>query len=221
MNGLFSGYWRIDPTRVKSDYTVSDEMTSTRKYELRKRAEQLEETRRRITEATVELHRTVGPAATTISEVARRAGVQRVTVYNHFPDDAAMFAACSAHWTSLHPAPDPAPWATVPDSGERLRAALRALYAWFRETEPMTGNVLRDSEQLPELRALLESGLLRYLADVRALLAEPFAARGRRRRRLDAALAAATDLHLWRKLAPLGDDEAAELAAGLVELAAR
>ena len=81
-----------------------------RKYELKKRAEQVEATRRRITEATVELHRTVGPAATQISEIARRAGVQRVTVYNHFPDEAALFAACSAHWRALHPAPDPAAW---------------------------------------------------------------------------------------------------------------
>jgi AcrR family transcriptional regulator len=195
-------------------------MAATRKYELRKRAEQLDETRRRITEATVELHRTVGPAATTISEVARRAGVQRVTVYNHFADDASLFAACSAHWTGLHPTPDPAPWAALPDPGERLRVALRALYAWFRETEPMTANVLRDSERLPELRALLEAGLLPYLDRLRGLLAEPFAVRGRRRRRLDAALAAATDLHFWRTLAPLGDEEAAELGAGLVELAA-
>src|ERR687888_296648 len=77
-------------------------MTTRRKYELKKRAEQLAETRRRITETTVELHRTVGPAATQISEIARRAGVQRVTVYNHFPDDASLFAACSAHWRDFH-----------------------------------------------------------------------------------------------------------------------
>src|SRR5919206_2344341 len=101
-----------------------------RKYELKQRAEQLEETRRRIVEATSRLHLERGPAATTIAEVARRAGVQRRTVYNHFPDDAALFAACSAHWRDLHPAPDPASWA-----GD-LRTALRELYAWYRETEP-------------------------------------------------------------------------------------
>ena len=88
-------------------------MGEKRKYELKKRAEQVGETRQRITEATVELHRTVGPAATQISEIARRAGVQRVTVYTHFPDEAALFAACSAHWRALHPAPDPAPWLAV------------------------------------------------------------------------------------------------------------
>src|SRR5215210_5120807 len=112
-------------------------MAMKRKYELRKRAEQVAETRRRITEAAVELHRTVGPAATRISDVARRAGVQRVTVYNHFPDDASLFAACSAHWRALHPGPDPAAWASIEDSGERLRVGLRELYAWYRETESM------------------------------------------------------------------------------------
>ena len=99
-------------------------MTEKRKYEQRKRAEQLEETRRRITEATVELHRTVGPAATQISEIARRAGVQRVTVYNHFPDEVSLLSACSEHWRALHPVPDPGAWLALEDAGERLRAGL-------------------------------------------------------------------------------------------------
>jgi AcrR family transcriptional regulator len=185
-------------------------MAAKRKYELKKRAEQLAETRRRITEATVELHSTVGPAATQISEVARRAGVQRVTVYNHFPDDASLFAACSAHWRDLHPAPDPAAW-----DGD-LRTALRELYAWYRETEPMTANVLRDAETLPTLRAIVDGGLGAYLEAVREILTKPFGVQ----ERVDAALRAALDFHFWRALAPLGDAEAAELAAGFVELAA-
>ena len=185
-------------------------MTTKRKYELKKRAERLAETRRRITETTVELHRTVGPAATQISEIARRAGVQRVTVYNHFPDDASLFAACSAHWRDLHPAPDPTAW-----DGD-LRTALRELYAWYRETEPMTANVLRDSQTLPALRAIVDDGLGAYLDAVRGILAKPFG----RSKRVDAALRAALDFHFWRALAPLGDAEAAELAARFVELAA-
>src|ERR671939_927127 len=185
-------------------------MTTKRKYELKKRAEQLEEPRRRITEATVELHRTVGPAATQISEIARRAGVQRVTVYNHFPDDASLFAACSAHWRDLHPAPDPTAW-----DGD-LRTALRELYAWYRETEPMTANVLRDAQTLPALREIVDGGFGAYLDAVREILAKPYGAG----ERVDAALRAALDFHFWRALAPLGDDEAAGLAAGLVELAA-
>lgn len=179
-----------------------------RKYELRQRADQVEETRRRIVEATVELHLTRGPAATSIAEVARRAGVQRRTVYNHFPDDASLFAACSAHWRALHPAPDPAGWTD-------LRQGLRELYRWYRETEPMTANVLRDSAVLPALRGVVEPGLGAYLEAVRCTLAE---GRGRGRR-VEAALRLVTDFQAWRSLAPLGDEEAVELAARFVETA--
>src|SRR6185437_15242850 len=139
----------------------------TRKYELKQRAEQVEETRRRIVEATVDLHLTRGPAGTQIAEVARRAGVQRRTVYNHFPDDEALFAACSAHWRARHPAPDPAAWAD-------LRQGLRELYAWYRETEPMIANVLRDAEALPSLRRVIEPGFGAYVEAVRAALAKGY-----------------------------------------------
>ena len=199
---------------------MSSEMGEKRKYELKKRAERLAETRRRITEATLELHRTVGPAATQVNEVARRAGVQRMTVYNHFPDEASLYAACSAHWRALHPAPDLAAWRAVDEPGKRLRLGLRELYAWYRETEPMTANVLRDAQILPTLRPIIEGGLLRYLDQARQVLTEPIGAHGRRRERVDAAARATVDFHTWRALAPLGDADAAELAAGLVELAA-
>ena len=199
---------------------MSNEMTGKRKYELKKRAERLADTRRRITEATVELHRTVGPAATHINEVARRAGVQRMTVYNHFPNDTALLAACSAHWRALHPAPDLAAWRAVADPGARLRLGLAQLYGWYRETDPMTANVLRDAQVLPALRSILEGGLLRYLDQARKVLTEPIDVRGRGRERVDAAARAAIDHHTWRALAPLGDAEAADLAAGLIELAA-
>ena len=199
---------------------MSSEMGEKRKYELKKRAERLAETRHRITEATLELHRTVGPAATQVNEVARRAGVQRMTVYNHFPDDTALLTACSAHWRALHPAPDLAAWRAVEDPGARLRLGLCQLYGWYRETDPMTANVLRDAQVLPALRSILEGGLLRYLDQAGKVLTEPFGARGRGRERVDAAARAAIDLHTWRALAPLGDAEAADLAAGLIELAA-
>ena len=179
----------------------------TRKYELRQRADQVEETRRRIVETTVALHLERGPAATSIAEVARRAGLQRRTVYNHFPDDAALFAACSAHWRAQHPAPDPAGWTD-------LRQGLRELYAWYRETERMTAHVLRDAEGLPSLRRVIESGLGAYLEGVRTALAK---GRGNSRR-VEAAIRLVTDFHAWRALASLGDDAAAELAAELVEL---
>jgi|tagenome__1003787_1003787.scaffolds.fasta_scaffold20968980_5 AcrR family transcriptional regulator len=181
----------------------------SRKYELKQRAEQVEETRRRIVDATSALHLERGPAATSIAEIARRAGVQRRTVYNHFPDDSTLFEACSAHWGTLHPPPDPADWTD-------LRHGLRELYAWYRETEPMTANVLRDAEALPALRAVMEPGFGAYMEAVRDVLAREAG----RSRRVEAAIRLVTDFHSWRSLAPLGDGEAVELSAGLVELAA-
>ena len=105
-----------------------------RPYEKRARAAAERETRRRITEATVELHRTVGPARTTISAVAQRAGVQRATVYRHFPTDGDLFAACSAHWIGLHPYPAPDAWAGIEDPEQRTLTALCELYAYYRRS---------------------------------------------------------------------------------------
>jgi AcrR family transcriptional regulator len=195
-------------------------LPTNRKYELKERAERMRETRRRITEAAVELHRTVGPAATQVSEVARRAGVQRVTLYNHFPDQAALLGACSAHWRALHPAPDAGTWREIEDSGLRTREALRQLYGWYRETEPMTANVLRDAETVPALHRVLEGGLLRYLDSVATDLAEPFRVRGRRHTAVACAARAVIDFHFWRCLSPIGDVAAADLGASLLERAA-
>jgi AcrR family transcriptional regulator len=179
-----------------------------RRYELKQRAEQVEATRRRIVESTVALHLERGPAATSVAEVARRAGVQRRTVYNHFPDDASLFAACSDHWRMQHPPPDPAGWTD-------LRQGLRELYAWYRETEPMTAHVLRDAEALPALRRVMEPGFGAYSEAARTALAA-LAGKGRR---AEAAIRLVSDFSGWRVLAPLGDREAAELAALLVEAA--
>ena len=182
----------------------------TRKYELRQRADQVEATRRRIVETTVGLHLERGPAATSVAEIARRAGVQRRTVYNHFPDDEALFAACSAHWLAQHPAPDPAGWTD-------LRQGLRELYAWYRETEQMTAHVLRDAEVLPSLQRVIEPGFGAYTAAARIALGTGY----RRSRRVEAAIRLVADFHAWRALSPLGEDEAVELSAEIVELAAR
>src|SRR3954466_10946821 len=114
-------------------------MPARRKYELKARAEAQEETRRRITEATVGLHLEVGPANTTISEIAKRAGVQRLTVYNNFPDEISLLGACSAHYGAQHPPPDPGAWLAIDDPEKRTRTALAALYGYYRETEEMTG----------------------------------------------------------------------------------
>src|SRR5215208_2607986 len=177
------------------------EMTETkRKYEMRKRAEGHRQTRRRIVEATVELHRTRGPAHTTISEIAQRAGVNRLTVYNHFPDTTDLLKACSRSWTERHPAPDPTPWAQISDPQVRLRTALTELYGFYARTEPMRANVLRDAQTMPELAALLEGTVVPYLEEARGLLAEGWEVRQQGRRRLLATLALALDFHTWRSL---------------------
>src|SRR3954463_12824447 len=98
-----------------------------------------------------ELHAEVGIASTTVADIARRAGVQRLTVYNHFPDLEALLPACSAHWLAEHPPPDPGPAFAIEDPAERLRAALTALYGWYRETTPMQQRVFGERSTAPEL----------------------------------------------------------------------
>src|SRR3954463_12790856 len=117
-----------------------------RTYRKKRRAELEEHTRRRITESAVDLHGTVGPARTSMSAVAERAGVTRSTLYRHFPDEEALFDACSSHWASLNPPPDLGRWAAVEERDERVRGALGELYAYYGRTEQMMDNVLRDSE---------------------------------------------------------------------------
>ncbi len=205
---------------VYSEMKANTPSPSKRKYVLRERADQVAQTRARIVESTVALHQRVGPASTQISEVAREAGVQRATIYKHFPDDASLFAACSAHWRSLHPAPDVQRWSSIAAPEERVRVALLDLYGWYRATESMTGNVLRDAQTMPALHRVLEGGLLRYLGIVAADLAGAFDATGLRYERILRATRAAMDFHFWRALKPLGDDQAAALGAGFVHLAA-
>src|SRR5438876_5193774 len=110
-------------------------MASTRPYRLGRRAERQAQTRQRIVEAAVDLHTTVGPAATSISAIADRAGVQRHTVYAHFADETALFHACSSHWIGNNPFPDGAEWLEIVDPGERLRRALGDVYAWYERVE--------------------------------------------------------------------------------------
>jgi AcrR family transcriptional regulator len=133
---------------------MSGEITAAprRPYRKRRRAEQEDATRRRITEATVALHGTVGPARTTVSAIAERAGVQRATVYRHFPDERALIAACSAHWSDENPLPDIAGWAAIEDPDARLRSALAELYAWYDRTEYMMEKVIRDAAVVEPLQ---------------------------------------------------------------------
>ena len=204
------------------DTVVNSEIRSKRKYELKRRAEEMAETRRRIAEAAVDLHGTIGPARTTLSGVAERAGVQRHTVYRHFPTEADLFAACSAHFFTANPWPDPEPWRTVRDPRLRLTHALDELYAYYERTEPMLSNVLRDIEVVDALRPTMVP-LQDFLAEAAEILAAGRAARGRRRHLLDAALRHAVDFHTWRSLAAdnsISRADAVELVSVLVEAAA-
>ena len=116
---------------------------------MKRRADAQEATRLRITESAVELHRTLGPSQTTMAAVAQRAGVQRSTLYRHFPDEAALFDSCRAHWYASHPPPDLDRWREVAATQERLVAALTELYAWYRSTGTMLDVLIRDETLSP------------------------------------------------------------------------
>lgn len=198
------------------------QIPSKRKYQLKKRADEMAETRRRITEAAIGLHGTVGPARTTLSAVAKRAGVQRHTVYRHFPTEADLLGACSAHYFTANPWPDLEPWRTISDPHQRLAQALDELYAYYERTEPMFSNVLRDAELVDAVRPTLLP-LEAFLAEAAEILAAGWPTRGRRRRLLAAAVRHAVDFQTWRSLAVnnrIARTEAVELVTALVEAAA-
>src|SRR5919198_641775 len=167
-------------------------MTSTRKYELKRRAEHQEETRRRIVAAAVELHTAVGPARTSVAAIAERAGVTRPTVYAHFPDADALFRACSSHVRATVPPPDPSLWRSIDDPGERLEAALLALYGYYERLEPLLENIQRDAPVLPILREM-NAYRVRYLEDIREVLLAGWPSRVQARKRLRRALGHALD----------------------------
>lgn len=117
-----------------------------RTYTLKRRAEGQAETRQKIVEAAVDLHCTVGPAQTTVSMIAERAGVQRHTFYAHFADDRSLWLACSGHFFEHNPMPDAAPWAAIAGAGDRLRAALTAIYVWYARNADSVATIQRDAE---------------------------------------------------------------------------
>jgi AcrR family transcriptional regulator len=195
---------------------------ATRTYQKKRRAEQQGETRQRIVEAMVALHREVGPARTTISAIAERAGVERLTVYRHFPDETAMFQACTTHYATEVPGPDPAAWAGVDEPAERLRAVLLAFYDYYRRAEGVLTHALRDVPQLPALAAVLRPWA-EFVVRIREELVDRWNVAEPPRARLAAAIAHALRFETWRSLARaegLQDEDAADLMVALAQAAA-
>lgn len=197
-------------------------MAGKRAYRLKRRADRMQQTHRRIVEAAVDLHSTIGPAQTTIELIAERAGVTRPTVYSHFPDQRTLFTACTGYGYETDPPPAAAPWRRVRDPEARLRGALADLYAYYRRHETLLANVVRDASLLP-IVAEVSRPFLAGLAELRDTLAAGWGARGRRRARLLAVLGHALEFGTWHSLTArhgLTDEEAIEAMLALARDAA-
>lgn len=171
-------------------------MQKKRVYRMSERAKSQEETRRRIVEATMHLHEEIGPRATTISAIAERAGVQRLTVYRHFPDETAVFRACTAHWLSLNPPPDPQSWADIQEPTERLRSALGAFYRYYSSTRRMWDASHRDVASVPALQRPMAE-FASFVRTVAADLAAHFDAPDEQSRRIEATIGHAFAFPTW------------------------
>ena len=192
-----------------------------RPYQKRRRAELEAHTAQRITESAMHLHGTVGPSRTSISAVAKRAGVRRSTLYRHFPDEAALFRACTSHWMASNPPPDHDGWAAIDDPDERLVVALKELYAHYRRTEQMMENILRDEETMPIVKELM-GGYRGYMAAARDTLVTGRRGRGRTRQRIVAAIGHALAFATWHSLIreqALDESQATDLMCRLVTAA--
>jgi AcrR family transcriptional regulator len=185
---------------------------SKRKYTLKRRAQQQEQTRARIVEAAMALHEELGPRDTTLSAIAERAGVQRLTVYRHFPDDGSLFEACTTRWIELNPPPDPSRWEAVQEPAERTRRTLAALYGYYRRTQRMWAAAYRDREEVPAIQGPMR-GFDDYLAGVRDELVSVWRPVPAIRRFLKASVGHSLRFSTWQSLsgAGMGDRAMAEL----------
>jgi AcrR family transcriptional regulator len=183
----------------------------TRAYTLKRRAEQQADTRRRIVEAAIDLHGSVGPALTTFSMVAERAGVQRHTLYAHFPDERSLYLACSGMAMERDPMPDAGSWRMIEDPSERLGAGLRAIYGWYERNASLAACVLRDAEHHALTREVTEMRFGPYLAAYREVLGTKLGARQR------AMLQLALSFFTWRTLVREGGLQPNAAAAAMVQ----
>ncbi len=199
---------------------MSDEK---RPYQMTRRAELEEQTRRRITESAVVLHTELrGPARTTMSAIAEHAGVRRSTVYRHFPDEETLFRACSSHWAQANPPPDARRWTGIAEPAVRTETALRELYAYYRGTQRAFEHLLRDEDLVPIVKRLM-TDYHEYLRAVQDVLVAGRGLRGRAARRARAALALSLAFATWRTLTQeqgLSDAEAVALTCRLLEASA-
>ncbi len=190
--------------------------TKVRSYRMKRRAEQVDLTRQRITEAAMRLHTTIGPANTSIASVAAQAGVTRLTVYRHFPDLEALFIACSGHWMMLNPLPDMDSWRAIPDLEERARTALRKLYGWYREHGDDLFPIYRDIAAMP---APTQGAIRARDAATAATLIGGHASAEGDARRLRAVAGHLVSFWTWHSLTHdegVADGEAVEIAVGFL-----
>ncbi len=195
---------------------MSDEK---RTYRMKQRADAQEATRLRITESAVALHQTLGPSQTTMAAVAEHAGVQRSTLYRHFPDETALFAACSTHWYASHPPPDIDRWSTIASPQARLVVALTELYAWYRSTGAMLDALLRDETLVPAVGQRFGAFHARLDA-AHELLMSGRGFRGSRHTSVSAVIRLALKFESWRTVCregDLSDRQAVELISRLVD----
>lgn len=190
--------------------------TGPRTYRMGRRREQLEATRQRIAEAAFELHATVGPAQTSISAVAERAGVQRHTVYHHFPDLTSLFRACTEHGMRITGIPEVAAWRAIADPAIRLRHALGELYAYYRANARLLGNIVRDGPLTAGIGG--SEAFVGRMTELFAALATGWPDDAATQRLRTVTIGHAMAYETWRSLTDRGlsDAEASELMLRLV-----
>jgi AcrR family transcriptional regulator len=181
-----------------------------------RRRDQVQAMSQRIAQAAYELHATVGPAQTTISAVAERAGVQRHTVYHHYPDLTSLFRACTEHGMRVTGVPEAGPWRAIEDPRVRLGRALPELYAWYRANARLLGNMVRDMALMGEIGGA--ESFTERMNDLFAALATGWPGDAEAQRLRSIAIGHAMAFETWRSLTTpgLSDAEAADVMAGFV-----
>lgn len=193
-----------------------------RTYTMNKRAKKQEETRQRIVEAAVALHEDPGPARTTISAIAERAGVERLTVYRHFATEEEIFDACSAHFESMHPMPDARAWENLADPRESLTRGLEEIYRYYESAEPMLSSTFRDAELVPAMNGAVERYTQHFEGVFTSLCSRWQASSDEEAQRIAAAIRLVMAFETWRVLARESDlvaEEAVALSVKMVEAA--